>query len=139
MLLFCPLGKFHKGSSSPASCIYPASCSENLHRIHRQLMLTLFLLPCQYPPLSCIKFGSENPGPHKGEAEMGVSASVVQCHGCGRANPVCIPAQHRGSSVSYGFCANSNICSNYMQKHIILLKLDCNNPKHGEKASDFSY
>lgn len=27
----------------------------------------------------------------------------------------------------------------YMQKYIILLKLDHNNPKHSEEASDFSF
>lgn len=104
---------------------------------------TPFCCHARCSPLNCIKFGSDNPEPHKGEAEMGVSPSelapVVQCHRCGRGKPVCIPAHHRGSSIRYGFCANRNICRNYMQKYIVILKLDSNNPKYSEEASDFSY
>lgn len=65
-----------------------------------------FCCDARCPPLSCIKFGSENPGLQKGEAEMGVYPSelapVVQCHRCGRGKPVHIPAHHRGPSLGMG-------------------------------------
>lgn len=136
----CPLGRFHKGSCLPASCIYPHSCNQNLHRICRQLMLTfLFAAMPGIHPSAAPNVALKTQNLTKVRQRWWCPYQSWQQGRCGRGKPVCIPAHHSASSIRYGFCANSNICRNYMQKYVVLLKLDCNSPKHSEEASDFSY
>lgn len=103
---------------------------------------TPFCCHAKCPPLSCIKSCSENPGPHKSEGRDGVTPSelapVVQCHRCSRGKHVHVSLLTTEAPVlGLGSVQTASVV--YMQKYIILLKLDCNNPKHSEEASGFSF